>query len=81
MEINSERDDNSEDKFINVEQLADDEGRPPGAFIQIIKVSEDRHFELDWDALQDILLRESIRDKPVVVVSIAGDISDGMSSA
>ena len=83
METTSQSDRNSEKEFINVEEFesAGDEGIPPGAFIQIIKVSEDRHFELDWDALQDILLKDSTRDKPVVVVTIAGDVSEGMSSA
>ena len=75
METNFQNDTNSD------YELAGDEGGPPGAFIQIIKFSEDRHFELDWDALQDILLKDSIRDKPIVVISIAGDVSEGMSSA
>ncbi len=49
-----------------------------GAPIQIVKVSEERHFELDLEALSAILLRDSIRDKPVVVVSIAGDFRKGI---
>ena len=86
METNSQSDSNGESngeyEFINtVEQVAGDDGRPPGAPIPIVKVTEDRHFELDLDALSDILLRDSIRDKPVVVVSIAGDFRKGMSCA
>ena len=56
-----------------------DDGRPLGAPIQIVKVSEERRLELNLDALSKILLRDSIRDKPVVVVSIAGDFRKGMS--
>ncbi len=48
-----------------------------GSPIQIVKVSEDRKFELDLEALASILLRDSIRDTPVVVVSIAGDFRKG----
>ena len=48
-----------------------------GQPIQIVKVTEDRKFELDVDALGDILLRDVIRDTPVVVVSIAGDFRKG----
>ena len=73
-------DSNGEYEFINpVEQMGGDDGRPVGAPIQIVKVSEDRRFELDLDALSNILLRDSIRDKPVVVVSIAGDFRKGLS--
>lgn len=50
-----------------------------GKPIQIVKVNENREFELDIDALSSILLRDSIRDKPVVVVSIAGDFRKGKS--
>ncbi|CAG2102925.1 unnamed protein product, partial [Medioppia subpectinata] len=46
---------------------------------QVIKVSADRRLELDLEALEGILLRDSIRDKPVVVVSIAGDFRKGKS--
>ncbi|CAG2102745.1 unnamed protein product [Medioppia subpectinata] len=53
--------------------------RYPGAPIQVLKVSDERRFELDLDALESILLRDTIRDKPVVVVSIAGDFRKGKS--
>lgn len=48
-----------------------------GQPIQIVKVTDERKFELDVDALGSILLRDSIRDTPVVVVSIAGDFRKG----
>ncbi|CAG2107214.1 unnamed protein product [Medioppia subpectinata] len=47
--------------------------------IPVLKVSDERRFELDIDALEAILLRDSIRDKPLVVVSIAGDFRKGKS--
>lgn len=53
----------------------DSKGRP----IQIVKVTNERKFELDVEALESILLRDSIRDTPVVVVSIAGDFRKGKS--
>ena len=46
--------------------------------VQIVKVTDERKFELDVEALGNILLRDSIRDTPVVVVSIAGDFRKGM---
>ncbi|KAF7488336.1 hypothetical protein SSS_03441 [Sarcoptes scabiei] len=52
-----------------------DQGFP----VQIVKVTEDRLFELDVPALESILLRETIRDVPVVIVSIAGDFRKGKS--
>ncbi|CAG2113126.1 unnamed protein product, partial [Medioppia subpectinata] len=51
--------------------------RYPGAPIQVLKVSAEGRFELNLEALSAILLRDSIRDKPVVVVSIAGDFHSG----
>lgn len=49
-----------------------------GSPVQIVKVTDERTFELDTEALGNILLRDSIRDTPVVVVSIAGDFRKGM---
>lgn len=61
--------------------LASGDNSPPlcGEPIQIVKVTEDRHFELDVEALSLILLKDNIKDKPVVVVSIAGDFRKGKS--
>ncbi|CAG2103530.1 unnamed protein product, partial [Medioppia subpectinata] len=53
--------------------------RYPGAPIQVLKVSAEGRVKLDLEALSAILLRDSIRDKPVVVVSIAGDFHSGKS--
>ncbi|CAG2111520.1 unnamed protein product, partial [Medioppia subpectinata] len=54
---------------------------PEGALqvLKGVKVKGDSEFELDLEALSSILLRDSIRDKPVVVVSIAGDFRKGKS--
>lgn len=48
-----------------------------GEPVQIVKVTGERKFELDSEALGNILLRDVIRDTPVVVVSIAGDFRKG----
>lgn len=48
--------------------------------VQIVNVeSETREFVLDVDALSSILLRDECRDKPVCVISIAGDFRKGKS--
>ena len=67
---------NGDYEFINPVEDGGDQV-PVGAPVQIVKVTEERRFELDLEALSGILLRDSIRDKPVVVVSIAGDFRKG----
>lgn len=48
--------------------------------VQIVNVDpETREFVLDVDALSKILLREECREKPVCVISIAGDFRKGKS--
>jgi hypothetical protein len=46
--------------------------------IQIVKLTEDRRFELDIEELNNILLCDYTRNIPVVVVSIAGDFRKGI---
>uniref|UniRef100_A0A7N5ZYH4 GB1/RHD3-type G domain-containing protein n=1 Tax=Anabas testudineus TaxID=64144 RepID=A0A7N5ZYH4_ANATE len=54
-------------------------GRKPGP-VQIITVSKDDHsFELDTKALEQVLLAENVRDKHVVVLSVAGAFRKGKS--
>lgn len=54
-----------------------DNGERP---VQIVNVDlETREFVLDVEALSGILLREECRDKPVCVISIAGDFRKGKS--
>lgn len=47
--------------------------------IQIMEPTDDHTFALKIDALQTILNAESIRDRYVVVVSIAGALRQGKS--
>ena len=48
-----------------------------GQALQIAKITDGR-FTLDKNALSGILLKDIIRNRPVVVVSIAGDMRKGM---
>lgn len=50
-----------------------------GRAIQIVEPTDDHAFVLKIDALQTILNAESIRDRYVVVVSIAGALRQGKS--
>jgi hypothetical protein len=50
-------------------------GRP----IQIVVSRDDHSFELDEDALAAVLLQDHIKDKNVVVVSVAGAFRKGKS--
>jgi atlastin len=50
-------------------------GRP----IQIVVIRDDHSFELDEDALAAVLLQDHVKDKNVVVVSIAGAFRMGKS--
>ncbi|XP_055700129.1 atlastin isoform X2 [Phlebotomus papatasi] len=52
-----------------------DQARP----IQVITTGEDHTFLLEEDALTDILLQEDIKDRFVVVVSVAGAFRKGKS--
>ena len=47
--------------------------------IPIVVATETHSFELDEKALEDILLDESVRDKKVAVVSVAGAFRKGKS--
>ena len=43
--------------------------------VQIVKIddeSEEHNFILDEDALNDILNKDNIKDKPVCIISVAG---------
>lgn len=50
-----------------------------GRAVQIITTKEDHIFELDEGALESILLQDHIKDKNVVVVSVAGAFRKGKS--
>lgn len=47
--------------------------------VQIIKAKTDHTFDLDHEALGEILLSEEVRDKKVVVLSVAGAFRKGKS--
>ena len=50
-------------------------GRP----IQVVKVSDEHSFDLVEDNLSSLLNRADVKDKPVVVVSVAGAFRKGKS--
>ncbi|KAH9380492.1 hypothetical protein HPB48_014080 [Haemaphysalis longicornis] len=47
--------------------------------VQILRTTDDHSFELDEEALGRILLADDVKDKPVVVVSVAGAFRKGKS--
>jgi len=50
-------------------------GRP----VRIVVSKNDHSFELDEDALAEVLLQDHVRDKNVVIVSVAGAFRKGKS--
>lgn len=50
-----------------------------GRSVPIILANEDHTFSLDEDALAEILLRDEVKDRYVVVVSVAGAFRKGKS--
>jgi atlastin len=53
----------------------DDSGRP----VQVVQTHPDHTFELDEEALAEILLQDDVKDRSVVVVSVAGAFRKGKS--
>lgn len=53
----------------------DSVGRP----VQVVQAHEDHTFELDEEALAKILLQDEVKDRSVVVVSVAGAFRKGKS--
>lgn len=47
--------------------------------MQIVVATDEHHFDLDEKALEQILLDPKIKDKHVVVVSVAGAFRKGKS--
>lgn len=50
-----------------------------GRALQIIKATDDHKFELDEDLLAQVLEQDEIKDRFVVVVSVAGAFRKGKS--
>lgn len=61
---------------MNAEGAGEEIGPRP---VCILKAKDDHTFELDTDALESVLLQADIRDKRVVVVSVAGAFRKGKS--
>lgn len=47
--------------------------------IQIIKINDDHSYTLDETSLKKVLLNKEIKDRSVVVVSVAGNFRKGKS--
>lgn len=58
-----------------MEDASVDNGRP----VQVVLAHPDHTFELDEDALSEILLHDDVKDRSVVVVSVAGAFRKGKS--
>ena len=70
---------NQSDVSTKTKELADEfEDNTPRP-VCILKAKDDHTFELDTLALENVLLQDSIRDKRVVVVSVAGAFRKGKS--
>jgi atlastin len=50
-----------------------------GRAIQVVLANDDHSFELDEAALEDILMQDHVKDRQVVVVSVAGAFRKGKS--
>jgi atlastin len=55
------------------------DGVSDGQPIQVIQVTDDHSFELDTEALEQLLLSEEVRDRHVCVVTVAGAFRKGKS--
>ncbi|XP_011170692.1 atlastin isoform X1 [Solenopsis invicta] len=60
---------------MNAQMQDADGGRP----VQVVLAHPDHTFELDEDALSEILLHDDVKDRSVVVVSVAGAFRKGKS--
>ena len=47
--------------------------------VQIVKAKDDHTFDLDNEALSEILLSDEVRDRNVMVLSVAGAFRKGKS--
>lgn len=56
-----------------------DDGVLPARSIQVVATGEGHTFVLDEDALTEVLLQDHVKDRYVVVVSVAGAFRKGKS--
>ena len=47
--------------------------------VQVVVAKDDHSFDLDEEALEEILLHPNVRDRKVVIVSVAGAFRKGKS--
>ena len=74
IDISNQSDGNTKTKELT-DEFEDNTPKP----VCILKAKDDHTFELDTSALENVLLQDSIRDKRVVVVSVAGAFRKGKS--
>lgn len=63
------------DSSMEKKNMKEDKGHP----VQVVLAHPNHTFELDEEALSDILLQDDIKDRSVVVVSVAGAFRKGKS--
>lgn len=63
----------------DITSLDNDNKMDMGHPVQIVMTHPDHSFELDENALAEILLQDDIKDRSVVVVSVAGAFRKGKS--
>ncbi|XP_046741217.1 atlastin [Diprion similis] len=64
---------------LSMEEPEVGDGREVGKPVQVVLAHPDHTFELDEDALEEILVQDDIKDRSVVVVSVAGAFRKGKS--
>lgn len=47
--------------------------------VQIVKSTNDHSFTLDEEALKEILLKNNVKDRSIVIISVAGAFRKGKS--
>lgn len=62
-----------------IERLPRDDEEDPGRPVQVVLARPDHTFELDEDSLAEILQQDDVKDRSVVVVSVAGAFRKGKS--
>lgn len=68
--------DSPSDSFQSEREASEPEGPHP---IQIVLAQEDHSFNLDLEALKEVLLSEDVANRKVVVLSVAGAFRKGKS--